>query len=99
MVTYTLKEYVTMKGFTQIAKAVRENTNGYPFITFISADNKAENVYFSINAAETVAAGEIVTAEMLQSLQVVETQNAQGEQRTKLSLKGESARFDLADLL
>ncbi len=99
MVTYSIKDFVSQNKFTQIRKVVGKNVNGYPYLTFINGNNEAENVYFSINAAQFVDGGQLVTAELLKEHQVVETKNAAGETRLKISLKGESMRLDLADLL
>lgn len=83
-------------GFTQIAPKVRTNVSGYPFITFIDANNKAENIYFSKNAAKDVADGQVVTGAMLKGLSIAETKNAAGEARIKLV---SSDRLELEALL
>jgi hypothetical protein len=92
----TIKDYCKSKGFTQIAPSIRSNTNGYPFITFIDAANKAENIYFSKNAALAVGAGQPVTKDMLTVYQIGITENAAGEQRIKLISNSE--RINLASL-
>jgi hypothetical protein len=95
----SLSEFCSSRNFTTIHEAVRENSNGYPFLTFISADNKAENVYFSKSMAENVTEGQLVDSKLLQSLQIAETVNANGETRYKLAGFGESRRLKLSDLL
>jgi hypothetical protein len=92
----TIKDFCKSKGFTQIAPSIRTNTNGYPFITFITAANVAENIYFSRNAAQAVGAGQLVTKDMLNTYQIGETENAAGEKRFKLISNSE--RIDLSTL-
>lgn len=93
-----VKDFMINNGFVSVYKAVRENSNGFPFITFITADNKAENIYFSKGGAEMVAAGELITKELIAKFQIAETTNAAGEKRIKLVRKGGSERLDLSDL-
>lgn len=78
---------------------ISENTNGYPFITFINGANKAENIYFSKRASANVSAGMLVTPSLIADLQIATVTNANGEERVKLCGKGESNRLDLSDLL
>ena len=92
----TLSQWCQDTGVTAIGKAVRENTNGYLFITFLRGST-AENLYFSKAASQKVAAGEETTP-LLEELYVVHTQNALGEPRVKLSLGGESNYIDVASL-
>ena len=97
IVSMTIKEFAGQKGFTQLAPAVRVNTNGYPFLTFIDKDNKAENIYFSKKAAQGVAAGQVVTKDFLACYQIGVTKNEAGEERIKLISNSE--RVNLADML
>lgn len=97
MIVDTIKEFCSNKGFVQLGKSVRTNTNGYPFITFIDKDNKAENVYFSKSASQSVGAGQLVTKDLLSTLQVATTQNAEGQVRIKLISNSE--RLDISSLL
>jgi hypothetical protein len=94
MKVISIKEYCQANKFATVAKCVRENTNGYAFITFITADNKAENVYFSKNSS--AVAGEVINKDMLSQYQVAEVTNADGEIRMKLTSNSE--RIDIADL-
>jgi hypothetical protein len=94
----SIKDFCISKSFVQISKTVRQNSNGYPFITFIYSNNNAENIYFSKNAASKVAEGEIVTKELISKLAVVEATNAEGEIRFKLSF-GDSQRINIMELL
>lgn len=94
MKVVSIKDFCVANNFATLAKCVRENTNGYCFVTFITADNKAENVYFSKNSQAT--AGEVITKDMLLQYQVAEVTNAEGEIRNKLI--GNSERISVADL-
>jgi hypothetical protein len=97
LVTMSVKEFVTSKAFVSLVPVVRVNENGYPFITFIDKDNKAENVYFSREASKAVDAGVPVDKAMLSTYQIGITHNAQGEERIKLI--SNSNRVDIASLL
>lgn len=97
LVTIGLSTFRTQFGYVEIVKVVRENTNGYPFLTFIDAANEAENVYFSKKAAERVSAGVVVDAQFFSrnEFKFAETTNNQGESRWKIVGKGDSMRLDL----
>ena len=94
--TTTIKEFAASRKFVQINPSVRENESRYPFITFITADNKAENVYFSKEAAKKVTSGTAVDKQMLSTHQIGFTVNALGEERIKLI--SNSTRITLSDL-
>jgi hypothetical protein len=96
MIVESIKDFAANKGFTQIAPVVRVNENGYPFLTFIDANNVAENIYFSRKAATSVPAGTPVTKDMLVNYQIGYTKNEQGEDRVKLISNSE--RVNLSDL-
>lgn len=49
--TLTVKEFSQAKGFVDVFQAIRWNANEYPYVTFFTDDNKAENIYFSRNNA------------------------------------------------
>lgn len=92
----SLKSYVANTGVTDINPFVRTNENNYPFITILR-DGEAENIYFSKKAASQVDAGMDIR-DQLKEMYVVETINASGESRTKLSFRGDSQYVDVADL-
>lgn len=105
----SLKDYVRSLGYTQINTKIGVNTNGYPFATFINADNEAENIYFSINAADGLEDSKAINTdedgnmtiaslkEFAKTYSVAETANADGELRVKLVTSG-STRLDLSDM-
>ena len=85
MKTLSLKEFMQEKSFAQVIPVVRTNSNGYPFLTFTYADNKAENIYFSKSMSEVVKDLEKVDIAFLRGLKACETANADGELRWKLT--------------
>lgn len=85
MKTLSLKEFMADKKFSQVIPVVRKNSNGYPFLTFTYADNKAENIYFSKSMSEVVKDVEKVDIAFLRGLKACETANADGELRWKLT--------------
>ena len=94
MQTLTVKEFMSAKAFAQVTPIIRTNTNGYPFLTFTSDANEAENIYFSKNMQVTAGP---TTIEFLRGLKVCNTVNATGESRWKLT-DSAGVRIDLADL-
>jgi hypothetical protein len=93
----TLKSYCVEQGFTAVSPSIRENANGYPFITLLRGKD-AENIYFSINAASEVSAGSS-TKDIFAKLYVANVENANGEARVKLTFnKGESSYLNILDL-
>lgn len=85
MKTLSLKEFMQEKSFAQVIPVVRKNNNGYAFLTFTYADNKAENIYFSKSMSEVVKDVEKVDIAFLRGLKACETANADGELRWKLT--------------
>ena len=97
MKTQTVKQFATSNGYVSINKAVAENTNGYPFLTFINEKNEAENIYFASTIAKEYPAGTVITKEHFAKLQIGETYNSKGELRVKLIPIGGN-RLSLEDL-
>ena len=97
LVTESVKDFAKKRNFVSIVPTVRANENGYPYITFIDGDNKAENVYFSRAASAAVPAGTVVDKALLEKYQIGYTKNAAGEERVKLISNSE--RVDLSTLL
>ena len=95
----SLRDFCSSRNFVEIHKAVRENSNGYPYLTFIDSKNKAENIYFSKSQSANFADGMLLSPSIMKDLQIATVTNAQGEERTKLVGKGESNRLNLDDLL
>ena len=94
----SVQEFCKANNFIQIGNHVRVNQNGYPYVTFINKDNRAENVYFSKKASETVGEGKAIQAGFFKPFNINPTVNETGEVRIKLGLIGESTRVDIADL-
>ena len=74
---------------TEIVPKIRVNANGYPYVTFINSDNVATNIYFTVNASDTVSEGQDLR-EIASDLQIVFVKNELGEDRIKLSRKSTS---------
>lgn len=91
-----LKTWCADNGITAVHQSVRENTNSYPYVTFLRGED-AENIYFSIKGAEKVSAGQAVKS-IAKDLYIVPTTNASGEERLKLSFNGESTYHDISEL-
>lgn len=92
MQTQSLKSFIAATGVTAVFPAIRQNSNGYPFITVLrgSGDANAENIYFSIKASAEVSEGQQLKS-IAKDLLVSNTVNAAGESRLKLHFQGESA--------
>ena len=106
MISMSIALFCKNNGFTSVHETVRENENGYPYLTFLSNKTNpvtgkviAENVYFSKKAAKNVIEGTPVNKSMLKRLQVCVTENANGEVRNKISNIGSSPYLSLDDLL
>lgn len=94
----SIKDFCKEQGFVQIVKRVRSNANGYCFLTFVTADNEAENVYLSKALDESTTEGTVVDKNYLSDKEVAVVLNKDGELRYKICSKGESLRADVADL-
>ena len=98
MKTMSIKEFCIEQGFVQIVRKVRSNANGYCFLTFVSANNEAENIYFSKALDKLTTEGTAVTKDYLSDKEIAVVSNKDGELRYKICSKGESLRVDVADL-
>ena len=99
--TQSVKSFMQEKGFTQIGgKAVRTNKSGYPYVTFIDANNVAENVYFSKGASELVGSGEVIGRGFFDQFNIAMVHNnAANALLPKLVRQGgDGSRLDIADL-
>lgn len=97
MKTLTVKEFAKEQKFTNFINQVRFNSNNYPYLTFLTADNKAENIYFSKSTAANLAVGEVLTPKAFGELRAVESTNAEGDIRWKLT--NSSNRVDIDSFL
>lgn len=98
LITLSVQDFMKENGFNQVHREVRENTNGYPYITFINRKNEAENIYFSKEAAKQVSAGDEIKKGFFDAYLIAETTNAEGESRIKIVRAGSSTRLELDDL-
>ena len=82
----SLKKLVQDRVVTNIS-ALRVNVSGYPYVTMLTG-SKSQNVYFGQKTAEVVSDTFSVDDNILSFLadaEVIQTENAQGEVRFKLS--------------
>jgi len=82
----SLKKLVQDRVVTNIS-ALRVNVSGYPYVTMLTG-SKSQNVYFGQKTAEVVSDTFSVDDNILSFLadaEVIQTENAQGETRFKLS--------------
>lgn len=98
LVTYSVQDWMKSNGFTQVHNRVRVNTNGYPFVTFITSGNDAENIYFSKEAAKAVSLDSEIKKGFFANLIIAETTNAAGEPRIRIARAGSSSRLEVDDL-
>ena len=96
--TISVQEFMSKFGFTQLVKVVRTNTNNYPYITFIDAANKSENIYFSVNAAKLVGEGQEIKKGFFDLFRAALTTNSSGDERWKLVSQGDGLRVNAEDL-
>ncbi len=97
----SVKSFMASNGYVQVVNHVRENTNGYPFVTMINSANVAQNVYFTKAATEKglVKTGDKVIKGFFTNLVMYEVAlNETGEMVWKIGGKGESQRVELSDL-
>jgi len=87
-----IKDYMSTKGY-DLVSPIRKNAAGYLFCTFLNSSNpeEAENVYLSIKASERAEIGKNID----RNWSVVETVNAGGETRLKLTDSGDDAKQTL----
>jgi hypothetical protein len=95
--TISVQEFMKELGFVSIIPQIRRNANTYPFITFMSANNVAENIYFSVNAAAALSPDAIVNREFLEN-HTITMYMVDDEPRYRLSGKGSSLRLSYDDI-
>ena len=49
-----LGQFLQDNDFVDVVREIRINKNGYPYVTCLNEDNKAENVYFTKTASARV---------------------------------------------
>jgi hypothetical protein len=97
MKVISIREYCIATKVATVATEVRENSNGYPFVTFINGNNKSTNVYFSKEGAKQYAMGMPIGKGFFDKLQVAYVTNEEGEERIKLITN--SNRISIDDIL
>lgn len=99
--TFTLKEFCAKHNFIQVNNEVSVNKNGYPFVTFIDGDNKAENIYFASTISEDYTAGQPISVKdgFFNELIIIMAETKNNGVLPKLCKEGGNRRESLADLL
>lgn len=106
--TLSIQEFMDRYDMVQVNHSVSINVNGYPFVTFINADNKAMNIYFAVKDAGNYIGvssdGEEVGVPIIKGffddLKIFDNGDTSGDKpRYKLGTGGASKRVNLADLL
>ena len=95
LVTQPVQAFMKANGFTTIVPAVRANSNGYHYVTFINDQNVSENVYFSKGASATVVEGQVIAKGFFDQFEAAETVNLDGELRNKLVTKRRASLDEL----
>ena len=92
--------FCTDEKIVNIVPTVRANENGYKFLTMvrvIDGANTSENIYLSKSTAEQFEEGQVLSKDELKKFSVCHTTNAEGEDRTKLTV-GASTWIAVSDL-
>lgn len=79
---------LVQKGIVRTVGKLRANINEYPYVTMLTSGSKSQNVYFGQTTAELVKDNFSVDDDILEFLRdadVIQTENAAGEIRFKLS--------------
>lgn len=100
MTIASVQDWMQDNGFVSISGGVRENENGYPFLTFMNDDNEAENVYFSVKAAdhENAELGTELFKGFFDPFVISEYIREDGVAMTKIALTGGGNRTGIEDL-
>ena len=88
-----VKDYMSTKGYDLCSPIRSSKESGYLFVTFLNSSNpeEAENIWLSVKASSRAEAGKTID----RNWSVVETVNAAGQPRLKLTDSGEDARATL----
>jgi hypothetical protein len=97
MKTLSIKEFAQANNIVRYSLQIRENANGYLFVTFTTANREGTNIYFSRAMSEKLSVGDDTRAALKEhGCSIVETTNADGEIRLKLC--GNSEHGNIEDL-
>ncbi len=97
--TLSIRDFLESFGIVQIVPEIRASSKGYPFITFITEDNKARNIYFAKTVADRYTVGTTFGKGFFDELIIVITETSEGEERIKLTERGTGMRVNAMDLL
>ena len=91
----SLRELVK-RGTVRNISVLRENTNGYSFVTLLNKKGMSQNIYFGQKSAviikDTFEVGNSIVA-ALKDATIIKSTNAEGEIRYKLSLPNPTSKY------
>jgi hypothetical protein len=101
LTSVSVQDFMKSNNYSNVVPMIRENSNGYPYITFIKnveGKNVGENIYFSKKGSAIVTSGEVISKGFFNPFKVATVTNAAGESRVKLITQGESTWLSVDDL-
>jgi len=99
LTTASVKEFMENDDFIHIHELIRENANGYLYLTFIDSANQASNVYFTEKAVDIngLKKDQELDADFFADLQMVYVEYTdEREARWKICPKGSGTRKDIS---
>lgn len=99
LITKSVQQFMEDEGYISVVNVVRQNANGYLYITFMDADNVAENIYFSQAASELVEVDDEIANGFFSPFSMSYVTYTDGrEPRWKISSANGGNRISVADL-
>jgi hypothetical protein len=80
---------LVQKGIVRTISNLRENTNEYPYLTFLDSKGKSTNIYFGQKSGVIIKDTFEIGASVISAIKdadIIKTTNASGEERFKISL-------------
>ena len=90
----TLASFVRDNSFTQVSR-IKMNSNGYPFVSFLTASGEWSHIYLSKRLGETVSEGS--EPKVLKGCVVSRCLNAAKEERIKICSPAETGMIEVSD--
>ena len=104
IISVSLRKCVQEAGIQTISQ-LRSNASGYPYVTLVNKDGASFNLYFGQKSAEVLPVVGSKIVHLLKDATIVQTTNAAGEMRFKLSIPkagqsatGYAAASEMSDL-
>ena len=80
---------LAQKGIVRTISNLRENTNEYPYLTFLDSKGRSSNVYFGQKSGVIIKDTFEIGASVISAIKdadIIKTTNSDGEHRYKISL-------------